>query len=362
MIHELKYPETEEELLRKAEQGDADAQVRIAFCYCLGSPVIFQDKGKYIEWTAMAAEQGNPEALFNFGACYLNGSSGLAKDERKGQELFNAGFEAYRKQAEQGEAHAQVELGLCYSSGSGVDMDKKKGFDLYVKAARQGYARAMRMIAWAYYNSYQWGEEAGDKEKEIEWHMKAAENGDADAQIHVGGIYSFVGLDGLPKDVEKAIGWYAKAAEQNHAKAQLKLAECYLAKEPGKAFSWFTMAAEEHWNVYAGTYARAQMGLGKCYMGGIGVVKDERKAWEWITKAAANGNGVAKLHLEDLAKAERGDAEAQYIFATRFLNKMDFAEDKEKALEWLGRAAAQGNTRAIKMIKTIKSGKAIKAF
>ena len=64
---------TERELLEKAaEQGDAMAQLDIAFCYNNGKGVE-QCYSKAAYWYEKAAEQGLPKAQHNLGFSYYNG-------------------------------------------------------------------------------------------------------------------------------------------------------------------------------------------------------------------------------------------------------------------------------------------------
>ena len=70
--------------------------------------------GKFQEYQAKA-EQGEAEAQFKLGFCY-DGGRGVAKDYVKAAKW-------YRKAAEQNYAPAQSNLGCCYDSGLGVAMD-----------------------------------------------------------------------------------------------------------------------------------------------------------------------------------------------------------------------------------------------
>jgi len=62
-----------------------------------------------------------------------------------------------------------------------------------------------------------------DKDKAVEWYMKAAEQGYANAQNNVGECY--FNSVGAVMDKTKAIKWFTKAAEQGHAKAQNNLGD-----------------------------------------------------------------------------------------------------------------------------------------
>jgi TPR repeat protein len=61
-----------EELVRKAEQGDAKAQYGLGLMYYNGEGVS-QDAAKALYWWMKAAEQGHAEAQFNVGVVYLKG-------------------------------------------------------------------------------------------------------------------------------------------------------------------------------------------------------------------------------------------------------------------------------------------------
>ena len=61
-----------EDLRFAAEQGDAEAQSCLGFCYETGDGVEKNYK-KAIYWYTKAAELGDIEAQFNLGLCYKNG-------------------------------------------------------------------------------------------------------------------------------------------------------------------------------------------------------------------------------------------------------------------------------------------------
>jgi TPR repeat protein len=71
--------------------------------------------------------------------------------------------------------------------------------------------------------------------------------------------------------------------------------------------------------------AEAQLNLAGCYAKGIGVIKDELKAVEWLQKSAAQGNGKAQTLLG-----------AHYLLISTIPDKFS------KALEWLQKGANQG--------------------
>ena len=69
-----------------------------------------------------------------------------------------------------------------------------------------------------------------NKEKSIEWLIKAGENGHFKAQFNLGSMY-FMGEE-LPKDLEKALYWFEKAAAlgNSHAKNNVEVIKMLLNK------------------------------------------------------------------------------------------------------------------------------------
>lgn len=128
--------------------------------------------------------------------------------------------------------------------------------------------------------------------------LRAAEQGDADAQFILAELYykMYEDGDGTEKDLEEAIKWYQAAAGRGDARAQFEIGWCYQSGEgveeaPEKAVQWYRLSADQG-------YAKAQYWLGWCYRYGIGVEADMVEAVKWYRLAADQGYGDA---LEDLA-------------------------------------------------------------
>lgn len=144
--------------------------------------------------------------------------------------------------------------------------------------------------------------------------IKSAEQGDTEAQIHLGRCY-YSGKEGMPQDYKKAVHWFRRAAEQNSGEGQYLLGVCYL---NGKGISrnyplyryWFSKSATNGGpaSAFGFSYqldedfdyskdlldfimeaeqgnAEAQINLGYCYQYGKGVEKDTKKAMYWYNKA-----------------------------------------------------------------------------
>jgi hypothetical protein len=95
--------------------------------------------------------------------------------------------------------------------------------------------------------------ERGDYETALREFSLLAEQGDADAQIGLGILYSEG--KGVPQDNSEAARWYRKAAEQGHADAQMMLGGMYLfgqgvSQDYVLAYMWIDLAAAQD-NEYA---------------------------------------------------------------------------------------------------------------
>ncbi len=57
-------------------------------------------------------------------------------------------FEFYKKSAEKGYINGIYKLDYCYNHGIGTDIDKKKAFDLYKVAAKEGNDNAQKGLLY----------------------------------------------------------------------------------------------------------------------------------------------------------------------------------------------------------------------
>ena len=127
------YASSFEECKALAEQGDAEAQFRLAAMYGDGR-AIPQDHAEELKWYRKAAEQGMADAQYNLGYMY---SAGLGTSQDHAEAM-----KWYRKAADQKHMEAQYALGLMYGSGTGVAPDPVQEAAWYRKAANQGHGDA----------------------------------------------------------------------------------------------------------------------------------------------------------------------------------------------------------------------------
>ncbi len=152
--------------------------------------------------------------------------------------------------------------------------------------------------AWAGFDEGVAAYKRGDYATALREFRPPAEQGDADAQLQRGLMYS----DGqsVPKDDAKALTWFRKAAEQGHSDAQLLVGSMYaeglgVPMDDAKAVTWFRKAAEQG-------HAGAQSNLGFMYYQGHGVPRDYVQAHSWFNLAASKGDKTALTNRDLIAK------------------------------------------------------------
>ena len=223
-------------LKKRADHGDAQAELTLGESYYLGANGAIQDLTQAAAYFHKAAQQGNAEAQFYFGIMNLNGQ-GVPQDAAQGAAW-------YRKAAEQGNVEAQYSLASLYVAGQGVPADDAQAVVWYRKAAEQG-------LVFAEYNLglfYDLGRGVPqDYAQAAAWYRKAAEQKLAFAEYNLGLLYA--NGHGVTKDAAQAAGWYRKAAEQGDAAAQYDLGIAYangagVAQNDANAYFWISVALQ----------------------------------------------------------------------------------------------------------------------
>lgn len=122
-------------------------------------------------------------------------------------------IEILKRNSEEGDAISQMQLGACYSRGEGVSRDESIAFDYFLKAANQGNKDAQFIVGTCY--SYGKGT---DKNLGFQFYLKSAEQGYHKAQLAVGHFYLY-NKEWNRENHEKAHECYRKAASQGNRAA-----------------------------------------------------------------------------------------------------------------------------------------------
>ena len=126
------------ELLKKeAEQGNAESQYSLGYCYFCGNEVE-QNYEKAVELWEKSSNQNYVAAQVNLGVAYYFGL-GTSQDYEKAVELWT-------KAANQGDSDALVKLAGCYSEGTGVEPDLSKSLERIKMLDHMGVEVLLREI------------------------------------------------------------------------------------------------------------------------------------------------------------------------------------------------------------------------
>ena len=198
-------------------------------------PIITMGQNSYQD-NIKKAEQGDAEAQYEVGRAYASGK-GVVKNEQEA-------FKWYRKAAEQGHASAEASLGTCYSLGSGVTKDPAQAFYWTLKAAEHGKVFAKYYTAGNYYEGDGCTQ---DYEKALYWYKQLADNNDLTGNLskYMIGICYEEGK-GVEKDYHQAFYWYNKNTDKT-AKCLFRLGRCYdygmgVSKDADKALHYYREA------------------------------------------------------------------------------------------------------------------------
>jgi hypothetical protein len=169
---------------------------------------------------------------------------------------------------------------------------------------------------------------------EADWLTRLADSGDTGAQLELGLAYRD-GRDGLAADPGTALYWLKRAARGGNAYAADQLANAYAdgdgtAADPALARHWWQAAAR------AGN-ADARQHLGA----------ERPGALETVLSVLTGKVRSEQTHAALLSRAKHGDASAQYQVAIRYRDgAAGFPRDAAKSADWMRRAAASGNALA----------------
>ena len=203
-----KEPQRAAAFYRKAASlGDTPAMYKLGMILLQGSLEQQKNPREAITWLKRAAEQAdedNPHALHELGLLHEQPNSNLVQcDPGYAKALFT-------QAAQLGYTQSHYKLGQCYEFGTlNCPVDPRRSIAWYTKAAEKGDAEAeLALSGW-----YLTGSEGVLKQSDSEaylWARRAANKGLSNAEYAVG-YYAEVGI-GIKQDIEFAKKWYMRAA------------------------------------------------------------------------------------------------------------------------------------------------------
>ena len=164
-------------------------------------------------------------------------------DEEKAREMI-LGLLSREKLAPLSDPIMCHVLAVAYQDGFVVDASDTKAFELFSRAAAQGYAASQSKIGQAFMEGHGVFK---DFAKAAEWFKKAADQGQPEASAHYG-IMLWNG-EGLERDRRQAVRWLQTAARKGNRGATEMIADCYrdgstLKQDVARANQWRATAAK----------------------------------------------------------------------------------------------------------------------
>ena len=381
------------EVQARAEKDDEAAMMDLARSYlCLAAARTMEAKGeerkamfqKAMEWLRLRAEktmaQGNTDAITAVSEKFMDilGAPEYDFNDEERDVVFGEVMRLLRRRAK-------------------IMADREGDVDSVRKRAADGDPAAQRVLGFRYSHGI---DVEKDEKKAFEWTKKAAEQGDAKAVWNLANDYA--NGNGVTKDKEKAVKWYRKAVKAFQALAEKgekfdlrplcnvgqELLEDEFLHAPDVGMQFLEIAARcgdaEGMRLYGEQFA-----IGKA------VDEDINEALLWLRKASRRGDEdvdaiIDRIHevatsrlLQKLHdKAEAGDKEAagrfnecmklykqsltgereigliecnalagyvpaQAQLGLAYMLGKSVAQDKAKGVEWLRKAADQGEYRAM---------------
>lgn len=339
-------------LRKRAEDGDADAQLTLGMVYAAGDRVA-KDEVEAVKWFRLAALQGNDIAQTKLAEAYQKGG-GVERDPI-------AALAWHRLAAENESIGSMRALARVYRSGYpvGIDYDEAlkwarmaakynlpevenmlgsmmllgQGDRADIEAAERHYRRAAELGYDAEYGLKRVEALKKMKDSPIFPLLLKAESNDVDVLFELAMRYSTG--KGVAKDPAEAVKWFRKAANREHAEAQWHLGDAYnYSKVKGVeqdyviSHAWFMKAAENG-------HVPAMVKVANNYSRGLSNVQQNyEEARRWYARAMEAGSGEAASSLATMVRYGEGGP-VDYEEAIRLYRRA--IEMGEDAQSWLSR-------------------------
>lgn len=355
-----KFEEAVELYQKAADEGNAYAKWRLSKAYGNGDGVDF-DEHRAAQLLVEAAEGNCDEAKCDLAFAYLfDWYDDLGKDVEKGKQMI----ESLAKKTDNSYALSRY-ASLFFFGSEPYDEDKEKAINILEKVKDKNDPFYLEMMGDVFMN----GTDKIDinETKALEFYTKAFEKGRKGNAWDIATMYLH-GKGNITKDRAKAIEWANRGIESNVTNCMGLMASLYLninedsllndIQHPQKGLELLKKAAK-HGNGDAYTF------LGQLYFYGKYVEKDDKKSFDYITKATdlkssqgafllglyyVDGIGCEKdiqKGIETWKKAvEYGDGGAANNLFCYYQGSYGGKIDKEKARTYLQKAADLGDNMA----------------
>lgn len=119
--------------------------------------------------------------------------------------------------------------------------------------------------------------------------IRAREAANGKTMLHIESVRPHISIPVEKEEMELIV-----RADRGDAEAQNDLGLMFLAHlEPERALYWLKLAADQN-------YADAMHWLGRCYIDGNGVARDDNLGIMWLSKAAAHGHAISREQMQTM--------------------------------------------------------------
>ncbi len=267
------------------------AKGRIAVNIKLYNHYRYKDKSKAIDFLKKAYEAGDVKSAYE-----------LIKEFKYGKNKdYGIVIEVYKNLAKRGDRDALRELAKLYTNPPNFPEAKKhmnveKGLEIYKEMADNGNIEALKELAELYICGNCFEDEKNRYDDSFSYIKKLHDMDYPRYTYLLGWLYNYG--KGVKQDPQKALELYKEAMEENYKYAAYRLGWLYFPGEDNKnkkyvlrvdydeAIKYFKLGAEFK------DYKSSEL-LGYIYEKGIGVQKDEKKAFKYYQKAARHSYTAA---------------------------------------------------------------------
>jgi len=173
--------------LQASKQNHPAATYRTAVCNELGAGTR-KEPNRAVLFFRKAASLADTTAMYKLGMILLDGKLSQPRNAREGVHWLRRAA----SQADETNPHALHELGMLHenpptSSAQYIQLDQSLSKDLFTQAAQLGYAPSQLKLG----TCYEYGNLTCpvDPRRSIAWYTKAAEKGNAEAELALSGWY-----------------------------------------------------------------------------------------------------------------------------------------------------------------------------
>lgn len=276
--------------------GLPEALFFLADCYGNGTLGLTIDHGKAFGYYTQGAKHDHPASIYRTGVCYEVGA-GPKKDHARA-------ITYYKKAATLGDTAAMFKAGMILLEGSlSQQRNPREGVNFLRRAAAQAdektpYALHELAILYEGINVDPSTGVVPDPSYAYDLYLRSSKLGYAPSQYKLGLAHEYGHL-GLPIDARFSIAWYTKAAQQGEAEAELALSGWYLTGFEGfliqsdtEAYLWARKAADKG-------LAKAEYAVAYFLEHGVGTNQDLEEARRWYLRSAGQANPRAIARLKD---------------------------------------------------------------